>query len=121
MNCIICNNLLKRKQIKYCSIKCHNQDTNNRYNNYKCQQQRGRQRKLNLIKLRQNKCEICGYNKNYASLDFHHINPSEKEFGLDLRKLSNSTWQWCLREAQKCRLLCSNCHREIHNPDCLIN
>lgn len=25
-------------------------------------------------------CTICGYNKNYVALDFHHINTEEKEF-----------------------------------------
>lgn len=26
------------------------------------------------------KCQECGYNKNIAALEFHHINPDEKEF-----------------------------------------
>lgn len=37
------------------------------------------------------KCECCKYSKNLAALEFHHINPSEKEFQLDLRHFSNTS------------------------------
>ena len=39
-----------------------------------------------------------------------------KGFNLDLRALSNRTWAGILNEANKCELVCSNCHKEIHNP-----
>jgi len=64
-----------------------------------------------------NKCEICGYNKNLAALHFHHQNPSQKEFKLDARNLSNRTWERLIEESKKCKLLCSNCHAEEHNPE----
>ena len=120
MNCITCNLELKNKQKKFCSKKCCNDNVNNRNNNYENQQKRGKERKLTLIKMNGGKCMICGYNKNYASLEFHHRDPKEKESQLDLRKLSNSYWEWCVSEASKCDILCSNCHRELHNPQCLI-
>ena len=28
------------------------------------------------------KCEICGYNKCYGALEFHHEDPSKKEFNI---------------------------------------
>jgi len=62
----------------------------------------------------------CGYNKNHAALEFHHENPDNKDFQLDLRSLSNRKWDAIVREAGKCLLLCSNCHAEEHNPDCMI-
>ncbi|MGD8926750.1 MAG: hypothetical protein PVG20_07855, partial [Thioalkalispiraceae bacterium] len=65
-----------------------------------------------------NECELCGYAKNHAALEFHHTKPEEKIFQLDLRSLSNRRWELILEEAQKCQLLCSNCHAELHNPEC---
>ena len=62
-------------------------------------------------------CENCGYDKNLAALQFHHRNPHEKTFGLDVRKLSNTRWDSILIEAEKCDLLCGNCHMEEHYPD----
>jgi hypothetical protein len=86
-------------------------------NVYEYQKRRYISRKHELINLMGGKCTICGYDKNYASLDFHHINPKEKEFPLDARHLSNSSITSLLKEAKKCILLCANCHRELHNPD----
>ncbi len=63
---------------------------------------------------------MCGYDKNYAALEFHHKVPIEKLFQLDLRSLSNRSWDAILEEAKKCQLLCSNCHAEYHNPDCRL-
>lgn len=64
------------------------------------------------------KCRRCGYDKCVRALEFHHKDPNQKEFGL----ASNGnchTWTDFWKEAQKCELLCSNCHAEIHeNEDC---
>jgi hypothetical protein len=60
---------------------------------------------------------VCAYRRNYAALEFHHRDPANKQFSLDLRSLSNRTWAAILREADHCDLLCSNCHAELHNPD----
>ena len=86
-------------------------------NVYEYQKKRHISRKYELINLMGGKCIICGYDKNYASLEFHHLNPKEKEFPLDARHLSNSSITSLLTEAKKCILLCANCHRELHNPD----
>lgn len=86
-------------------------------NTYEYQKLRGLKRKLHLIDLRGSCCEKCGYNKNLASFDFHHKDPTEKESELDMRTLSNSTMKWILEEFEKCTVLCANCHREVHNPD----
>lgn len=60
-----------------------------------------------------NKCCVCGYNKCVDALDFHHLDPSQKEFQLSDRNLSND-WRLVRPELDKCVLLCSNCHRELH-------
>ncbi len=59
------------------------------------------------------KCTICGYNRCIAALDFHHLNPNEKDFSLSVRGLTRS-WEKIKSEVNKCVLVCANCHREIH-------
>jgi len=59
------------------------------------------------------KCMICGYTKYPGSLDFHHLDPKQKEFGISVRGLTRS-WEKIRKEIDKCILVCANCHREIH-------
>lgn len=58
------------------------------------------------------KCMTCGYNKCIWALQFHHRNPEEKEFNIS----ENSTFSWnkIVKELDKCDLLCSTCHDELH-------
>lgn len=58
------------------------------------------------------KCNICGYNKCNEALEFHHINPEEKEIALSQKIMS---WEKTKEELKKCICVCANCHREIHN------
>lgn len=115
--CEICNNNLKGRQTKFCSIKCKLKSCNNKHQNYNNQQRRGAARKIKLMQIKGLRCEICGYGKNYAALAFHHRNPDNKSFGLDLRSCSNNSWKSLVAEADKCDLVCMNCHMEIHHPD----
>lgn len=85
-------------------------------NDYKNQKLRGLKRKYEAIIQKGGKCEICGYNKNLSALEFHHKDPLEKDFQLDIRHFSNSNIDKLQTEIDKCVLLCSNCHRETHNP-----
>ena len=58
-------------------------------------------------------CEICGYNRYIGALDFHHINPNEKDFTIaHIRQYKFD--EVIKEELDKCMLVCSNCHREIH-------
>jgi len=118
--CAVCEKTLRGRQRKFCSRSCKNVDTNNRHQSYAAQQRRGRERKLELIRLKGERCEYCGYKKNYAALEFHHPDPRQKEFQLDLRTLSNRCWDAVMIEAKKCVLLCSNCHAELHNSECVL-
>lgn len=58
-------------------------------------------------------CVLCGYNKCKDALDFHHLDESQKEFGLSERGMTRS-WEKIKQEVDKCVLICANCHREIH-------
>lgn len=71
--------------------------------------------KQELIDYKGGKCEICGYNKNIAALEFHHINPEEKDFSISDSNIYKNL-EVLKREVDKCMLVCANCHREIHNP-----
>ena len=57
------------------------------------------------------KCEICGYTGFPSAFDFHHPNQREKEFNISDRLASLELIQ---PELDKCHLLCSRCHREVH-------
>ena len=86
-------------------------------NDYVKQKERALKRKLELIEYKGGKCEMCGYNKNIAALEFHHLDKSTKRFQLDSRHLSNTNMNEIKKESDKCILLCSNCHRELHNKE----
>ena len=67
--------------------------------------------KQRLIDYKGGKYQICGYNRCINALEFHHINPKEKDFTISGGTKSFNTLKL---EVDKCILVCSNCHREIH-------
>ena len=70
--------------------------------------------KIALVEAAGHKCAYCGLIDNAILYDFHHINPEEKEFGIGSSSTTKSQAAY-LKEAKKCVLLCSNCHRRIEN------
>ena len=101
------NEFYSRRGIKYSSVyckSCTNLQTTERQRKFKeiCVQHKG------------GKCEICNYNKCITALEFHHKDPSQKDFNISqsrLHKLGKELFD----ELDKCILVCSNCHREIHH------
>lgn len=79
------------------------------YENVKNSRQR---LKARLLYVAGEKCAICGYNKCSSALEFHHLNPNEKDFTLATN--ANIATVKALEEIKKCVLVCANCHREIH-------
>lgn len=71
-----------------------------------------RRRREQLVNEAGGKCIICGYSKYVGALDFHHIDPSKKSFGLSSRGFCRSI-KAMREEAAKCVLVCKNCHAEI--------
>lgn len=69
-----------------------------------------------LITVKGGKCECCGYNKCEGALQFHHRDPSLKEFNFSHINLNddNFSLEKLLQELEKCDLLCANCHFEKH-------
>lgn len=71
--------------------------------------------RLRIIKSMGGECCICGYKKCKGALELHHIDPLKKDFSFG-RIISNPhTWMVIAKELEKCILLCSNHHREVHN------
>jgi hypothetical protein len=57
-------------------------------------------------------CIKCGYDKCQDALEFHHVDPSVKEFHLGEARGYNI--EKIRAELKKCILVCRNCHTEIH-------
>lgn len=55
-------------------------------------------------------CSMCGYSKYQEAINFHHVNPDDKQF-----HVNETTWTYKKfgDELQKCVPLCANCHRHI--------
>lgn len=71
-----------------------------------------RRLKVKAIAYKGGKCEICGYSKCPAAFDFHHVDPSVKDFGISGNTRS---FEKLRPELDKTMLLCANCHRELHD------
>jgi transposase len=85
---------------------------------YRCRQCRieavvRRRRKVKQILVAEagGRCQLCHYSRCLAALEFHHLDPAAKAFGVSRRGARSLTR---LRaETRKCVLLCSNCHAEV--------
>jgi hypothetical protein len=123
-HCKNCSNIISSRHT-YCSDICKITYTNlhklpKKSNSEKVKQARRNVKELS-VEYKGDKCIICGYHNCINALEFHHIDPKQKEIqigsgnyrGIDKVKL----------ELDKCILVCSNCHREIHaglHPEYLI-
>lgn len=58
-------------------------------------------------------CSICNYSKCDTALEFHHLDPKEKDFTIADTVTYKFTDSIKL-ELDKCILVCANCHRELH-------
>lgn len=70
-----------------------------------------RRTKIKLVEYKGGECVRCGYKKSLGALELHHLDPNEKDF-----TISGKSWSFerLKLEADKCILVCSNCHIEIH-------
>ncbi len=75
--------------------------------------ERMRKLKSQMIEYKGGCCARCGYKKYQGALEFHHLNPKEKDFSPShLKKYKFD--ERMKSELDKCILVCANCHREIH-------
>lgn len=75
---------------------------------------RRRQNKEALAQEAGGKCVRCGYDTFIGALQFHHLDPDEKQFGL-AQNGSTMSLDALRDEAKKCILLCANCHAEVEH------
>ena len=64
------------------------------------------------------KCEVCGLigvESNQVVFDFHHLDPTLKDYTPS--NLMDKSLERLHNELDKCILLCSNCHRQVHSGD----
>lgn len=59
-----------------------------------------------------NSCE-CG-ETHTACLEFHHTDPSTKDFDVALAVNKCLSLEKLIQEISKCIVLCANCHRKLH-------
>ena len=92
--------------------------TKTRYRCRKCRvdavDKRRRLLKQKAVEYKGGNCINCGYNKCLAALEFHHVDPTQKDFALSNDGHTRS-WEQIKNELDKCILVCANCHREIHS------
>lgn len=65
------------------------------------------------VKEQKQKCEYCS-ETDPVCLEFHHIDPKQKD--INLANAANRGWgkKRLLEEIAKCEVVCSNCHRKLH-------
>lgn len=68
--------------------------------------------KIALVKAFGGKCQACHNEYPEYIFDFHHLDPSTKEFGIGNASTTRSKATYA-NEAKKCIMVCSNCHRHI--------
>lgn len=73
------------------------------------------QEKKNIVQEIKSSCSCakCGESRGYV-LDFHHINPDEKNDTIARLTSNNYKLDKVYDEIKKCIVLCANCHREFH-------
>jgi predicted transcriptional regulator len=86
---------------------------------YRCKRCRAervakRRRKLKELLVRDagGRCCLCGYDRYVGALEFHHVNPSEKQLSIS-NYGTTASLERLREEATKCVLVCSNCHAEV--------
>lgn len=74
--------------------------------------------KIKLVEYKGGCCEKCGYDKSISALQFHHLDPKEKDFQIGGKSYSFENLK---KEVDKCMLVCANCHIEIHEQIRIVN
>jgi transposase len=88
---------------------------------YRCRQcrvesvaRRRRKLKVMLVAEAGGGCAVCGYDRHLRALAFHHLDPADKRLQISWNGVTQSL-ETLRIEAQKCVLLCANCHAEVED------
>lgn len=74
------------------------------------------ERKLAAIERMGGRCADCEQTFHHAVFEFHHLEPTEKEYE-PYRLFAQKDQEKIDNELAKCVLLCANCHRLRHYTD----
>jgi hypothetical protein len=82
------------------------------YNNGQRSRERSGSFKKWAVEYKGGQCLLCGYNRCNDALQFHHRDSNEK----DITPAKMRLWskERAMVELDKCNLICSNCHAEVH-------
>ena len=72
-----------------------------------------------ITEIKKQGCSLCS-ESNPCCIDFHHTDPTTKSGTVSQMVVSYLSIQTIQYEVDKCVLLCSNCHRKVHNGDLSI-
>jgi DNA-binding CsgD family transcriptional regulator len=101
--------VIKHTKNKY--VKLSSEEIRHRnYNKVKTHRQRLKEKSITY---KGGCCEKCGYDRCNSALEFHHLDPNKKDFGIG--SYSVLSWEKIKLELDKCIMVCANCHREIHH------
>lgn len=83
------------------------------WNNISTDRRQYLKNKCKVAELKMNSgCERCGCNPHPDALDFHHTDPSTKEFHISDFTKTGVKWERVEEEMSKCEIICANCHRK---------
>lgn len=74
---------------------------------------RNTQLKEPYVALAGGKCQRCGYDEFLSGLEFHHVDPSQKDTH-PVKVINSGNTERAMSELDKCALLCRNCHQTYH-------
>jgi len=110
--CQVCNTPIGKYR-KYCDLHRQARHASDNspwdYSHVKLQRYRNKQKFVDYLG---GKCSVCGYDKCNQALQFHHLDPTQKDFSISAN--TNKAWSKVQSELDKCILLCANCHSEVH-------
>jgi DNA-binding transcriptional ArsR family regulator len=115
----------KEKGLRYVESRCQHHgltkfilENRGYYRCMQCRMERvsawRRRAKRRLLDAAGGACVLCGYDRTPVALQFHHLDPSKKEFSISREGVTRSFAE-LEAEAAKCALLCANCHAEIEH------
>lgn len=111
------NSAIRGKKSLFCSVEClsdfQRKGTLLYVGEASCRKKKIKQE---YLKYKGGKCVVCGYDRCEFALDFHHINPQDKEHNITyyINRLKSIDCPEVRKELDKCVVLCSTHHRELH-------
>lgn len=111
VRCLICKRIKENKYYLENKFSFRERRLTNKISSREKKNELNRKYKQILVNERGGGCERCGYSRYIGALTFHHRDPSTKEFNLS----ANVSLARKRIEAEKCDLLCFNCHEEVEH------